>query len=177
MFFGGGRNNCTEGMKGIQCMEGIKREEDIDVIEHIGRTDGIGGIDRTDGIGGIDCMEGIEIIPPDKKVVGSGICEILSDTGELYRNWDKGYGWIDSDRTKAIYGFTGKVSRIELTGVSFGVKTDFATIALSSLTDKPINSSDNILLTAVGRSENTGMKFNEERTVMLDVGRPRYSWR
>ncbi|HHW09666.1 MAG TPA: hypothetical protein GXX29_06810 [Firmicutes bacterium] len=116
--------------------------------------------------------DGMELVPPDKKLVDSSMGEIISDTGELYRNWEQGYGWIDGGRTKAIYGFTGKVPRIELTGVSFAVKNDFATIALSSLTDKPINSSDNLLLTTVGRSENTGMKFNEEHTLLLDVGRP-----
>ncbi|MGI6538121.1 MAG: hypothetical protein ACOX22_07300 [Caldicoprobacterales bacterium] len=98
--------------------------------------------------------------------------EILSDTKELYRSWDKKFGWIDSERTKAIYGFVGSQSSIDLTDVSFKVENDFATIAMSSLTDKPINASDNILLTTVGRSKNTDMKFNEEHTLMLDLGRP-----
>jgi hypothetical protein len=98
--------------------------------------------------------------------------EILSDTKELYRSWDKKIGWIDSERTKAIYGFVGTVPAIELDGVKFKVETDFATIAMSSLTDKPINLSDNILLTTVGRSKNTDMKFNEEYNLMLDVGKP-----
>lgn len=98
--------------------------------------------------------------------------EILSDTKELYRSWDKKIGWIDSERTKAIYGFVGTVPAIELDGVKFKIETDFATIAMSSLTDKPMNLSDNILLTTVGRSKNTDMKFNEEYNLMLDVGKP-----
>jgi hypothetical protein len=96
--------------------------------------------------------------------------EVLSDTKELYRNLKKKIGWIDSPRTKAVYGFTGKEGEIALTDMSVDVKTDFATVAVSSLTNEPINSSDNLLLTAVGRAENTGSKYNEDRTVQLDPG-------
>lgn len=112
------------------------------------------------------------IILSDEKIVKDNEGEVLSDTGELYRNWQKKIGWIDSERTKVIYGFVGSMPKIELEGLSFKVKTDFATIALSSLTNDPLHLSDNILLTAVGRSENTNMKFNEERNIMLDVGCP-----
>jgi len=35
-----------------------------------------------------------------------------------------------------------------------------------------LNLSDNILLTTVGRSENTDMKFNEEHNILLDIGCP-----
>lgn len=112
------------------------------------------------------------VILPDERVVDIDKGEVLSDTGELYRSWDKRIGWVDSERTKAIYGFVGSVPCIDLKDVSFEVKTDFATIAMSSLTDKPIYLSDNILLTTVGRSKNTDMKFNEEHNIMLEVGRP-----
>lgn len=40
---------------------------------------------------------------------------------------------------------------------------------MSSLTDKAIAESDNILLTVVGRAENTDAKFSGE--LMLDIGR------
>jgi hypothetical protein len=112
------------------------------------------------------------VISPDERVADIDKGEVLSDTGELYRSWDKRIGWIDSERTKAIYGFVGSVPCIDLKDVSLEVKTDFATIAMSSLTDKPIYLSDNILLTTVGRSKNTDMKFNEEHNIMLEVGRP-----
>ena len=50
------------------------------------------------------------------------------------------------------------------------VITDFATVAISSLTDQPISSSDNMLLTAVGRADNTGSKYNDDHTIQLDPG-------
>jgi hypothetical protein len=105
-----------------------------------------------------------------EKVDKSG--EVISDTGELYRSWEKKIGWIDTERTKVVYGFIGDNYKINLKDITFDAKTRFATIAISSLTDNPINSSDNMLLTAVGRSENTDMKFNEEHNEMLDVGKP-----
>ena len=97
-------------------------------------------------------------------------CEVLSDTGELYRNWDKNYGWIDTPRTKCVYGFLLKNGRQSLKGVSVDCRTDFAVIAMSSLTDEALDTTDNILLTAVGRAKNTGSRFEGE--LMLDIGKP-----
>ena len=96
--------------------------------------------------------------------------EVLSDTGELYRSWKKKYGYINADRTKCAYGFLGRNGILSLSGVTIDCETDFATIALSSLTDAPVVNSDTILLTAVGRAENTG--FKAEGDLMLDIGTP-----
>jgi hypothetical protein len=110
------------------------------------------------------------IVSTNEEVVGLAKKEVLSDTRELYRNLDKKIGWIDTPKTKAIYGFVGEEDNIELNDVIFEVKTDFATVAISSLNDSPINSSGNMLLTAVGRAENTNSKYNSEHTRVLDVG-------
>lgn len=96
--------------------------------------------------------------------------DVLSDTGELYRNWEKNYGWIDTPKTKCAYGFLVKNGVQALDGVSIDCRTDFAVIAMSSLTDEAITASDNILLTAVGRARNTDSKF--EGDLMLDIGKP-----
>jgi len=50
------------------------------------------------------------------------------------------------------------------------VQTDFATIAISSLTDDPIAESDTLLLTAVGRSDNSGAKYDEAHQQQFDFG-------
>ncbi|MDD4144569.1 MAG: hypothetical protein PHN68_08035 [Prolixibacteraceae bacterium] len=125
---------------------------------------------------------GMETVPPGMDATGDIIAdnndvivnpeegEVLSDTRELYRNLKKGIGWVDSPKTKAVYGFVGKEDEFSLTDLSINVKTDFATVAVSSLTDEPINSSSNMLLTAVGRAENTDSKYNEDRTRQLDPG-------
>lgn len=96
--------------------------------------------------------------------------EVRSDNGCLYRSWRKRYGTIDTDRTKCAYGFLGENGKIQLEGMSFECTTDFAVLALSSLTDAPLCETDNILFTAVGRAKNTDAVFEGE--VMKDFGKP-----
>lgn len=91
--------------------------------------------------------------------------EIISDTGELYRNLKNEFGVINSPRTKCAYGFLGKNNQADLDGVKIDCKSDFAVIAISSLTDEEITKSDNMLLTAVGRAQNTDSEFDGDRLV------------
>jgi hypothetical protein len=109
-------------------------------------------------------------ISPETEVVNVANGEVTSDTRELYRNLKKQIGWIDSPMTKAVYGFVGKEGIIQLTDMKVNVKTDFATVAISSLTDEPLKNSSNMLLTAVGRADNTGAKYNRERNLQIDPG-------
>lgn len=95
---------------------------------------------------------------------------VTSVTGELFRDFENHYGTIDTDMTKCAYGFIGNRDEVSMNGVSVKAKTDFAVIALSSLTNSPITKSDNILLTAVGRAKNTNAKFEGEK--MLEYGEP-----
>lgn len=95
--------------------------------------------------------------------------EMRSDTGELYRNHEKELGIIDTPKTKCVYGSLGHNPRISLSGLQVDCKSDYAVIAMSSLSDKPLNASDNILLTTVGRAENTDAKFEGE--LMTDIGK------
>jgi hypothetical protein len=96
--------------------------------------------------------------------------EVLSDTGELFRSWEKGYAVIDTPRTKAVYGFLGGMGKISLAGLEIEVQTDFAVIALSSLSNLPLCQSDSILLTAVGRCDNSGAQYDEDHRQQLDTG-------
>lgn len=104
---------------------------------------------------------------------------IVSDNGQLWRNLTRQIGAVDTDRTKIVYGFIGKGSSpvstqkrrpvfIDLNGMSVDARTDFGVVALSSLTDEPIERSTNMLLSAIGRARNTGAQFDGDK--MLDVG-------
>jgi hypothetical protein len=110
------------------------------------------------------------VISPNEIVVDVEKGEVLSDTRELYRNLKKKIGWIDTPDTKAAYGFLGTEGDLKLTNLKINVKTDFATVAISTLTDEPIKSSKNMLLTAIGRADNTNSKYNEDHTESLEVG-------
>ncbi len=103
------------------------------------------------------------------QVVDLSLGDVRSDTGELYRNWRKQYGTIDTPMTKVAYGMVGKNGLIELDGFKVRSKTDFAVIAASSLTSDDLSKTDNILLTTVGRAMNTDSKFVGD--LMYELGR------
>ncbi|MBO4885352.1 MAG: cellulase family glycosylhydrolase [Clostridia bacterium] len=106
----------------------------------------------------------------DQPIVDMSKGEITSETGEMYRSWTKNYGTIDTGRTKVAYGFLAKNGEIGLKGLSVKAETDFAVVALSSLTDADIEKSDNMLLSTVGRARNTDARFEGEQ--MYDYGKP-----
>ncbi len=96
---------------------------------------------------------------------------LASDNGELRRNWKRGFGVIDTVRTQAVYGLVGEQKEIKLRDITLAIQTRFATVALSSLTFLPIENSNRLLLTAVGRVRNTGMVYNITHTRLLDRGK------
>ena len=96
--------------------------------------------------------------------------QIQSDTGELCRDLARKIAWIDTAHTKAAYGFLGGAGEVALHGLKLKVKTPFAVVALSSLDDGPIEQSANILLTAVGRADNSNARYNEAHTERFYLG-------
>ncbi len=96
--------------------------------------------------------------------------EIRSDNGQMYRNKKLGNGWIDTLRTKVVYGMRRRQEQVELSGLSVTAVNDFYTLALSALDDQPLSSSQNMLLTAVGRADNKGARYNAARTSQIDEG-------
>ena len=98
----------------------------------------------------------------------------MSDTGEMWRDLSRQVGAIDTPRTKVVYGMlakdvkagnTNKPYEMKLNGVTVSCNTDFAVVGMSSLNDKPITHSDNILLCTVGRASNTDAWFDGEKMV------------
>ena len=122
-----------------------------------------------------------EAVPADQEYPHPTPGRIVSDTGELWRDPGRQIGAVDTPRTKIVYGrlgLAGNVSSIQkravqgvaLDGMTVVCRTDFAVIALSSLSDAPIERADNMLLSAIGRARNTDPVFDGEK--MLEVGRP-----
>ena len=113
-----------------------------------------------------------EVVAADQCIVDENEGAVLSDTGELYRSWEKRIGSIDTPMTKCVYGFLGAAGTVAVKGMKVAAANDFAVVALSSLTDMPVGESDNLLLTTVGRAENTDMKMNDQHSEVLDLGKP-----
>ncbi len=123
-----------------------------------------------------------ELISEDDKIPVPEPGKFVSDNGELWRDLKKRIGAVDTPRTKVFYGFLNlngprssikaptTDNNIRLNGVSVDCQTDFGVIAMSSLTNDPIETSDNIMISAIGRARNTGAQFDGEK--MIDVGKP-----
>jgi hypothetical protein len=94
---------------------------------------------------------GVKIVTDlGKDFIGEGHNEVRSDTGQLARNWVKGYQVIDTDKTKAVHGWIGG-EKFELKGASFEIQTPKAAVAVSSIDGKAIGASRNVLITAIAR--------------------------
>jgi hypothetical protein len=104
------------------------------------------------------------------KFLDEGKKMVSSDTEELL--WDYGAGLfsINTPRTQALVGFiVGQL--LSLQNLSVNCSTPFASIVLSSLNKDPISKSKRLLLTAGGRAENSGQKYNAVRTQLKEVGK------
>lgn len=121
-----------------------------------------------------------EAVPADQPYPHPVPGKIVSDNGQLWRDVNNRIGAVDTERTKVLYGFMGIAGvsastqkktdhGISLNGLTVDCSTDFAVVALSSLTDAPIRESDNMLLTTIGRARNTDAIFDGEK--MIDVGK------
>jgi hypothetical protein len=85
-----------------------------------------------------------DFIPPSQSFV-------RSDTGEILRNWKYGIQTINTPKTQAISGWVGGKT-IRLGDATIRVATPKAVVALTSLDDKPLSSSQSILITAMARA-------------------------
>lgn len=71
--------------------------------------------------------------------------------------------------SKSAVGFFGG-EPVCLGGVAFSISSEFAAVMATALDDKPIDKAKKILITACGRSENTGMKWNQAKNFTTNWG-------
>jgi len=102
---------------------------------------------------------------------------LTSSTGQL--SWKEagdtklgGYFTIDTPGTKAVVGFAeGQPCR--LGEVTITSQCPFAAIYITAQEpDRSIATSKKLLITAIARARNTGMKFNDTGDSLLDRGKP-----
>jgi hypothetical protein len=99
---------------------------------------------------------------------------LISTSGQL--RWRSGSSKLDgcftinTDATKAVVGFS-KDQTFELGNVTIQPKNRFSAIYLTAREpDKDISSSKKVLVVAIARARNTGMKLNESEDQILDSG-------
>jgi hypothetical protein len=83
---------------------------------------------------------------------------------------DQGYVTIDTPGTKGVTGFAGGRT-FDLGGVRVAMETPFASLLLSSADrNRPINRASRLIVTAVARERNTGMRYSEDGKRLEVVG-------
>lgn len=88
----------------------------------------------------------------DKDFVGASATEVVSDTGELRRDFRKGRQVIDTPRSQAVNGWL-EGDALQTADATFAVQTPKAFVAFTSLDDQPLRTSKRILVTAVARAD------------------------
>ncbi len=96
--------------------------------------------------------------------------QVTSDTDELYRDMEKGFGLVRTEKTKAVYGAL-QDNTFNLGDVYIKSTSEHGTIAISSLDDNSIHSSEYMLLTAIGNADNEDAVYNEDETALVKEGK------
>lgn len=86
----------------------------------------------------------------DKDFIPEGQSYVVSDTGELSRDWERGIHKIDTPKTQSVSGWMGGET-IATRDAQFAITTPKASVALSSLDDLPLNQSKQILVSVSAR--------------------------
>jgi hypothetical protein len=86
-----------------------------------------------------------------------GVTSVVSDTGQIRRDWQMGLQTIDTPTGQAAQGFYGG-RHVALTDVAFDPVTPFSVIAVNSLSGEPIATSRRLLVTAIGATRRDAPK-------------------
>lgn len=116
---------------------------------------------------------------PDDVKPSANPTMLVSDNGQLKRDIKNQIGYIDTPKTKSVYGRIGTPAvnpKVKpniwrrLDGLNVYCYTDFAAVTLSSLSKDDLCDSGNILLTTVGRARNHGAQFDGEKMIEYGSG-------
>jgi hypothetical protein len=88
---------------------------------------------------------------PQRSQIPASASEIISDTGELRRNWDHGTFTINTPRTQAAMGSIGGKT-IALADVELVIATRNSVVAVQSMDGNPIRRSRKIMISLGARS-------------------------
>ena len=77
---------------------------------------------------------------------------------------------VQSPNTVALTGFVGPDAGYDLGWVRVSIQSEFCSLWMTSLDAMPLPESHHVLITAVARAENSGMRFNQGRTHLVEQG-------
>jgi hypothetical protein len=96
---------------------------------------------------------------------------VRSITKQLTWDYGRRVVTVHAPKTQGVIGFAGG-GTYDLPGVRVAVKTPFVILLCTPLDDRPLVESRHILITAMARDKQTGARYNDDGTRLLDAGRP-----
>jgi Cellulase (glycosyl hydrolase family 5) len=91
----------------------------------------------------------------NQSMIADNATEVVSDTGEIRRNWAKGIYTINTPRSQAAMGWIGN-EPIILTDVKLDIRTRNASVAVQSLDGAPIKLSSSLMISLGAQAIPTG---------------------
>lgn len=86
----------------------------------------------------------------DARAISPDADEVVSDHGQIRRNWAQGWVSVDTPRTQSLSGWLGGGVR-RLADLRLQLRNLYATVAVQSLDDQPIHASRDLLISMVAR--------------------------
>ncbi len=96
---------------------------------------------------------------------------VESITGDLVWDYANEVVTVRSEKTQGIIGFADGQS-FELPALQAEVRTPFVSLIFTPLDNRPLVESEHILITAMARDKQTGARYNEDGTELLEAGAP-----
>jgi len=90
-----------------------------------------------------------------QSLIAEDSVEVISDTGEVRRNWEKGIYTVSTPRTQAAMGWIGNVP-LDLPDVKIDIRTGNASVVVQSLDGAPIRLSSSLMISLGARAVATG---------------------
>ena len=107
-------------------------------------------------------------LPQNKSLIDG--TAIASENGQIRRNLKDASVVIDTPRSQVVSSFFQNRKSFSTNDMTVAINDQFATVALSSPSDKPINQADKLYLIVVGRAENTGFSYAFARNKAVTRG-------
>lgn len=99
----------------------------------------------------------IEVTDLDHSFLAADATAVVSDTGQIRREFGVGIGSVDTPKSQAAYGWIGGRT-VTLGDVTLAIDTPKATVAVSALDGRPIRQSKDLLVSVVAQVEGTDGK-------------------
>ena len=98
---------------------------------------------------------------------------VVSNTGQFVWDASDAVVRLQSDRTQGLIGFPDPEVTYDLPAVTIDdIRTEFVSLLLTSLDERPIETSQHILVTAMAQDKQYGTVYSDDGTQLIETGGP-----